>query len=135
MRMRNPKAVIKPLRVEVVSKMLGVQTEECKNCRLVFEEVGLKSKFHNQEINQYPDDIKEEVLRLSDWIRDLVQRYPNNVQFKIIDAMTPLGFYKMLRHRIRKFPSFIINAQQTYSGWDTKVLEPLINQHLQLRNT
>lgn len=124
----------KPLRVEVVSKMLSVQTEECKNCRLVFEEVGLKSKFHNQEINQYPKDIKAEVLRLSDWIRDLVQRYPNAVQFKIIDAMTPLGFYKMLRHRIRKFPSFIINKQQTYSGWDTKALESLINQQLQLRH-
>jgi hypothetical protein len=122
--MVKEKAFAKPLRVEVLSKMLGVQTEECKNCRLVFEEVGLKSKFHNQEINQYPDDIKEEVLRLSDW---------NNVQFKIIDAMTPLGVYKMLRHRIRKFPGFIIEHRKTYSGWDTRALEALINQHLQLR--
>lgn len=131
--MNNEKAFPKPLRVEVLSKMLGVQTEECKNCRLIFEEAGLKSKFHNQEINQYPDDIKEEVLRLSDWIRDLVQRYPRNVQFKIIDAMTPLGFYKMLRHRIRKFPSFIIQKRETYSGWDTEALEAIINQHLQVR--
>jgi hypothetical protein len=128
----NEQIFKKPLRVDVVSKMLGVQTEECKNCRLVFEEVGLKSKFHDQEINQYPDDIKEEVLRLSDWIRDLVQRYPYNVQFKIIDAMTPLGFYKMLRHRIRKFPSFIIQ-KRTYSGWDTEALEAIIDQHLQPR--
>jgi len=128
----NEQTFKKPLRVDVVSKMLGVQTEECKNCRLIFEEVGLKSKFHNQEINQYPDDIKEEVLRLSDWIRDLVQRYPQNVQFKIIDAMTPLGFYKMLRHRIRKFPSFIIQ-KRTYSGWDTEALEAIIEQHLQPR--
>lgn len=130
--MVNEQIFKKPLRVDVVSKMLGVQTEECKNCRLVFEEVGLKSKFHDQEINQYPDDIKEEVLRLSDWIRDLVQRYPYNVQFKIIDAMTPLGFYKMLRHRIRKFPSFIIQ-KRTYSGWDTEALEAIIDQHLQPR--
>jgi hypothetical protein len=129
--MVNEKAFSKPLRVEVVSKMLGVQTEECKNCRLVFEEVGLKSKFQNQEINQYPHDIKEEVLRLSDWIRDLVQRYPHNVQFKIIDAMTPLGFYKMLRHRIRKFPGFIIGKQKIYSGWNTEALEAIIDQHLQ----
>jgi hypothetical protein len=128
----NEQIFKKPLRVDVVSKMLGIQTEECKNCRLVFEEVGLKSKFHDQEINQYPDDIKEEVLRLSDWIRDLVQRYPYNVQFKIIDAMTPLGFYKMLRHRIRKFPSFIIQ-KRTYSGWDTEALEAIIDQHLQPR--
>jgi hypothetical protein len=132
--MSSDKAFTKPLRVEVLSKMLGVQTEECKNCRLVFEEVGLKSKFHNQEINQYPNDIKEEVLRLSDWIRVLVQRYPNNVQFKIIDAMTPLGLYKMLRYRIRRFPCFIIEKRETYSGWDTKALETIVNQHLQLRD-
>ena len=131
--MVKEKALNKPLRVEVLAKMLGVQTEECKNCRLVFEEVGLKSKFHNQEINQYPDDIKNEVLRLSDWIRDLVRCYPNNVQFKIIDAMTPLGVYKIFRHRIREFPSFIIEHRKTYSGWNTRVLEALINEHLQLR--
>jgi hypothetical protein len=125
------KAFPKTLRVEVVSKMLGVQTEECKNCRLIFEEVGLKSKFHNQEINQYPDDIKEEVLRLSDWIRNLVRRYPTNVEFKIIDAMTPLGVYKMLRHRIHKFPSFIIQKGETYAGWDTEALEAIIDHHLQ----
>jgi hypothetical protein len=131
--MFKEKALTKPLRVEVLSKMLSVQTEECKNCRLVFEEVGLKSKFHNQEINEYPDDIKDEVLRLSDWIRDLVRRFPNDVQFKIIDAMTPLGVYKILRHRIRKLPGFIIEHRKTYSGWDSKALEALINQHLQLR--
>jgi len=131
--MVKEKALTKPLRVEVLSKMLSVQTEECKNCRLVFEEVGLKSKFHNQEINEYPDDIKDEVLRLSDWIRDLVRRFPNDVQFKIIDAMTPLGVYKILRHRIRKLPGFIIEHRKTYSGWDSKALEALINQHLQLR--
>jgi hypothetical protein len=130
--MGKPEVAAKPLRVEVLSKMLGVQTEECKNCRLIFEEVGLKSKFHNQEINQYPDDIKQEVLRLSDWIRALVQRYPENVQFKIIDAMTPLGLYKMLRHRIRRFPCFIINHRETYSGWDKNALETRIDHHLQL---
>jgi hypothetical protein len=131
--MFKEKALTKPPRVEVLSKMLSVQTEECKNCRLVFEEVGLKSKFHNQEINEYPDDIKDEVLRLSDWIRDPVRRFPNDVQFKIIDAMTPLGVYKILRHRIRKLPGFIIEHRKTYSGWDSKALEALINQHLQLR--
>lgn len=131
--MVKEKALTKPLRVEVLSKMLGVQTEECKNCRLVFEEVGLKSKFHNQEINEYPDDIKDEVLRLSDWIRDLVRRFPNDVQFKIIDAMTPLGVYKIWRHRIRKLPGLIIEHRNTYSGWDSKALEALIDQHLQLR--
>jgi hypothetical protein len=34
--MNKEKAFPKPLRVEVISEMLGVQTEECKNCRLIF---------------------------------------------------------------------------------------------------
>lgn len=30
---------------EVVTLMLTIQTEECKNCRLVFEETDIKRKF------------------------------------------------------------------------------------------
>ncbi len=123
----------KPLRVEVVSMMLGIQTEECKNCRLIFADVGLKGKFADREINEYPDDVKEEVLRLSDWIRELTQLYPYRIQFKVIDAVSPLGLYKKLRHRIKTFPAFIVDNRETYSGWDKEALEGLLDRHLQMR--
>ncbi len=122
----------KPLRVEVVSMMLGIQTEECKNCRLIFADVGLKGKFADKEVNEYPEDVKEEVLRLSDWIRELVQRYPDQIQVKVIDAVSPLGLYKKLRHRIKEFPAFIVDNRETYAGWDKSALEGLLNRHLQL---
>jgi len=124
----------KPLRVEVVSMMLGIQTEECKNCRLIFADVGLKGKFVDREVNEYPDDVKEQVLRLSDWIRELVQRYPDQIQVKVIDAVSPLGVYKKLRHRIKEFPAFIVDNRETYSGWDKRTLEGLLNRHLQLHS-
>lgn len=126
---------MKPIMVEVLSVMLTVQTEECKNCSPIFEGVGLKGKFHNKEINEYPEDIKEEVLRLSDWIRELSQRYPYQIQIKIIDAVSILGMYKKLRYRIKGLPAFIVDHRETYSGWDKEVLETILSQHIQVPST
>jgi hypothetical protein len=123
---------MKPIMVEVLSMMLTVQTEECKNCSPIFESVGLKRQFHDKEINEYPEDVKEEVLRLSDWIRELSQRYPYQIQIKIIDAVSILGIYKKLRHRIKRLPAFIVDHRETYSGWDKEVLETILSQHLQV---
>ena len=123
---------MKPIMVEVLSLMLTVQTEECKNCSPIFESVGLKTKFHNKEINEYPEDIKGQVLRLSDWIRELSQRYPYQIQIKIIDALSILGLYKKLRHRIKELPAFIVDHGETYSGWDKGALDAILNRHFQV---
>lgn len=125
---------MKPIMVEVLSLMLTVQTEECKNCSPIFESVGVKGKFHNKEINEYPEDVKEEVLRLSDWIRELSQRYPDQIQIKIIDAVSILGVYKKLRHRIEGIPAFIVDHRETYSGWDKGALETILDRHLRMAN-
>ena len=74
--------------------MLTVQAEECKNCLLLFEETDLKHKFANKEMNEYLEDMKEDVLNLSNWIWELVQRYSQRIQIKVIDAVSPLGVYK-----------------------------------------
>ena len=58
----------------------------------------------DREIEEYPEDLKEQVVRLSDWIRELIQLYPNQIQVKVIDALSPLGLYKKLRYRIKEFP-------------------------------
>jgi len=89
---------LNPIKVEVIALMLTVQTEECKKCRLVFEETDLKRKFADKEINEYPEDVKKNVLHLSNWVRELIQRYSQRIQIKVIDALSPLGLYK--RHDI-----------------------------------
>jgi hypothetical protein len=63
------------VRVDVVAPMLIVQTEECKNCRLLLEGTELKRKFADREINEYSQSIKEDILRPSKWILELAQRY------------------------------------------------------------
>jgi len=79
-------------------------------------------------MDEYPSDLKEEYLKLSDWIRELIRIYEDRLLIKLIDAQSILGFYKSLRHWVRKYPTFIVEGQETYTGWDKKRLESLLGK-------
>ena len=79
-------------------------------------------------MEEYPPDLKEEYLKLSDWIRELTQIYKDGLIIKLIDAQSILGFYKSLRHWVRKYPTFIVEGQEKYTGWDKKRLETLLGK-------
>jgi hypothetical protein len=79
-------------------------------------------------MDEYPSDLKEEYLKLSDWIRELTRIYEDRLVIRLIDAQSILGFYKSLRHWVRKYPTFIVEGQQTYTGWDKKRLETLLGK-------
>ena len=77
-------------------------------------------------MEEYPLDLKEEYLKLCDWIRELAGIYKDRILIKLIDAQSILGMYKSLRHWVRKYPTFIVEGQETYTGWDKKRLESLL---------
>jgi hypothetical protein len=79
-------------------------------------------------MDEYPSDLKEEYLKLSDWIRELTRIYEDRLLIRLIDAQSILGFYKSLRHWVRKYPAFIVEGQQTYTGWDKKRLQTLLGK-------
>jgi hypothetical protein len=79
-------------------------------------------------MDEYPSDLKEEYLKLSDWIRELTRIYEDRLLIKLIDAQSILGFYKSLRHWVRKYPTFIVEGQETYTGWDKKRLQTLLGK-------
>ena len=79
-------------------------------------------------MDEYPPDLKEEYLKLSDWIRELIRIYEDRLLIKLIDAQSILGFYKSLRHWVRKYPTFIVEGRETYTGWDKKRLETLLGK-------
>ena len=76
----------------------------------------------------YPADLLQEHIRLSDWVIELSERYGSNIQIRVIDPQSGLGFFKCLRHRVRKYPTFIVNGKAKYTGWDKAMLETLL-QH------
>jgi hypothetical protein len=120
---------MKPVYVEVITKVLTTY-DHCYRRELIFEQVGLNKKFHRRDVNEYPEEAKEEFLRLSQWIRDLAKLYKHRILFKVIDAQSPMGLFKSLRHGAWKYPAFIVEGDNKYVGWDTKRPEALIDRHL-----
>jgi len=120
---------MRPILLEIVSKVLTT-FDQCRHCEIFFDQAGLNKTFHQNEMNEYPPDLKEEYVKLSDWIRELRRLYKHRLLIKLIDIQSPLGIYKALRHRIRAYPTFIIEGKETYAGWDKNHLEDLLDRYI-----
>ncbi len=120
---------MKPILLETVTKVVTF-FDHCRRCQILFNQSGLDEKIHQKEMEEYPPDLKEEYLKLSDWIRELTRLYKHRLLIRVIDAQSPLGIYKSLRYRIRTYPAFIVEGKETYTGWDKSQLENLLDKHI-----
>ena len=120
---------MKPLLLEVISVVPSLYGL-CPSCEFFSDEADLKAQRDKEDLNAYPEHVKEEYLFLSGWIRELVQKYGQQILIKLIDAQSLQGFYKSARFFIRKYPAFIVNHNGKYSGRDKAELDALIRRHL-----
>jgi len=114
-----------PLSIEVIAPIL-TELYHCLHCETIFEQAGLGRKVHGEQINDYPEDIKEDFLRLSNWLRELARRYGEQVRIRVIDPQSMEGLYKSLRYRVNRYPTFIIAGRDKYVGWEKEELERLL---------
>ena len=126
--------MMKPLTVEVVSNLI-TGFGHCARCELIMNEAGVSSRARQQDAADYPAELLEELSRLSDWLSELCRLYRHRISIRLIDAKSPLGLYKSLLHRIRRYPTFIIEKKEVYSGWDRKRIEELLDTRMQAANS
>ena len=93
------------------------------------DQVGLKEKRDKQILNDYPEDLKEDYLFLSNWIRELSQQYRENILIKVIDVQSLQGVLKSIRHGIFRYPTFIIDKKKKYTGKDKGRLNAILQEH------
>jgi len=122
---------MRPILLEIVTKVLTTY-DHCRHSQVFFDEAGLGKKFHQKETDEYPSDLKEDYMKLSDWIRELTRLYKHRLLIKLIDVQSLLGIYKSLRYRIRKYPTFIVEGKETYTGWDKTQLEGLLDKYIKI---
>jgi hypothetical protein len=122
---------MEPVVLEVLAPMLSAEEIACHSCRLVFGDLGIRKSHLDACVNEYPEDWKEAVLHLSQWLREISGLYQHRIRIRVIDALSPLGLWKQIRYGLRRFPAFIIDGQCTFAGWDAGRLESLIDQRLQ----
>ncbi len=94
--------------------------------------MGLKvrDKKDNQDLNQYPKEVREDYLFLSDWVRELSQKYREKILIRITDAQSLQGFYKSIRYRAFRYPAFIINGRKKYTGKDKSHLDSILREEM-----
>jgi hypothetical protein len=122
--------LMKPILLEVIAPMLSNVEMSCRPCRFMFDTVGIGSKQRRTAVNEYPEDWRQAVGSLSDWIRSMTDLYRHRLQIRVIDAQSPLGLWMQLRHRLFRFPAFVVDKKRTYIGWDTQQLEALIDERI-----
>ncbi len=90
----------------------------------------IRDKRDNQDLNEYPEDLKEEYLYLSEWIRELSQKYRGNILIRITDAQSLQGVVQSIRYRVFRYPAFIINRKRKYTGKDKFRLDSLLQEEM-----
>ena len=120
---------MKLITLEVISLVPGL-FNTCAHCEFINDQVGLKEKRDRQDLNEYPEDLKDDYLFLSQWVKELSQRYREKILIKIIDAQSLEGLYKSVRHRVFRYPAFIIDRKKKYIGKDKSQLDTLLQEEL-----
>ncbi|MBN2123724.1 MAG: hypothetical protein JW821_05500 [Deltaproteobacteria bacterium] len=120
--------------LEVVAPMLSIVEPAGFGSGLIFGSLGLKDRDREGCVHDYPEDWKEAVDYLGRWVGEIRKLYRHRVQIRVIDAQSPLGFWKQLRHRVFCFPAFIVDRKCTYVGWDMRELEALLDESLKAVN-
>ncbi len=118
----------KSLEVEVVAHVLG-SMDHCSHCQVFIDGVGVGGSVKRTDLDSYPKEWMAEWQRLSDLILDLAQRHAGQLVIKIVDAQSPSGMWKALRHGVRQYPTFIVGGDK-YQGWDEAQIEGLIQAHV-----
>ncbi len=116
--------MIETVTLEVIA-LLPTTHFHCMHCERIFDQAGLGKKVHDVD-QQYPPEFLEEGRRLLVWLEELSARYGPRLSIKVIDPQSLPGFFKSLRHGVRRYPTFIINGREKYTGWDRDALEALL---------
>lgn len=122
--------MLKPVLLEIVMPTFGGMELACRGCDLVLNSAGLKNAVRRERLEEYPEGWRQTIEDLSSWVKEIAKLYRHRVFIRVIDAQSPLGLWKQIRHRVFKSPAFIVDRRKTYTGWDFKRLEELIDDRI-----
>ena len=55
---------------------------------------------------------------MSEWIRAARKRHGNRIVIRLVDPQSPGGIWKVLRNRIRRYPTFFVDGAERVVGWE-----------------
>jgi glutaredoxin len=121
---------MQPLSVQVITYAPTI-FRHCQHCEVAFAGVGFAERMHRAEARgALPDNLLNEFQQVSDWVHGLLERHGPKVSVTVIDAASIEGFWKSLRHGVRRYPAVIVGGQERHVGTDFAALDALVDQRL-----
>jgi hypothetical protein len=101
----------------------------CAHCERLFDAAGIGDAVHREIQAGYPPEILEQAGRLAAWLDELSLRYRERLHIRVIDPQSLQGFFKSLRHWVRRYPAFIVGHLK-YVGWERAALDGLLEEQM-----
>ncbi len=105
-----------PLLVEILA-YAPTAFYHCTHCEVAWREMGASNRIHEEQIeSSLPEDISREYGAVSEWVKEIFNKYCDRVIVKLIDAASIEGVYKALRYNARRYPAVIIAREKRFTG-------------------
>lgn len=114
-----------PILIEVITR-IPTTFVQCWGCEAAFGLGGMSDALHNEQLNAFPEESKQEAAALVEWTKRLRRRFGRRVRVHFVDAMSFRGFWLSLRHRVHRYPAFIIGGRVEQIGLDLAQLDAVI---------
>ncbi len=119
-----------PILIEVITPMFSNLEIGCRGCGMILDGLGLKGQDRKASTDEYPAEWRENIDLLGKWINEILSEHQNRVHVRLIDAQSPMGLWKQLRHWVFTYPAWILDHRAVYAGWDHHELESLIESRM-----
>jgi hypothetical protein len=97
---------------------------------MMMDQAGLQGQYRSVCADEFPDEWKRDREKLRELIGNLTRIYKHRIKIRIIDAQSPMGLWKKIRHRFSAMPAFIVDKSYVCGGWDGQRLESLIDHRI-----
>jgi hypothetical protein len=112
---------MKPVQIEVftpVPEAWGL----CAPCAQVLD--GTQgSKLQARSLDELPPDWQADLEQLSRLVLDLRADYGSRISVSFVDPRSLPGLVGALRHRIRRYPTFVVGGREKVTGLDRQLLD------------
>jgi glutaredoxin len=102
---------VEEVTVEIIT-LNPIMIGHCEHCEILMKGFGIDYKV--RQLEEYPKEVLELSAKITEFIRAISRRFYARVI--IIEALTPLGLYKMIRYRSGKLPVIVVNGRKISSG-------------------
>ncbi|KPK88338.1 MAG: hypothetical protein AMJ88_19195 [Anaerolineae bacterium SM23_ 63] len=76
-----------PISLQVIAPVM-TNFYHCIHCEQIFNQAGMGQQVHQEEIDQYPEDVRQDFTRLADWLFEIAHQYGDQIRIQVIDPQS-----------------------------------------------